>query len=211
MSNSSSRPLRLRVDRRFYGEPTRGFGPGGRPLKAGVFNENETRIAAGLAMVLCVAVAAVAAFEQAYLPMQLLAIVFFVDFGLRVTLGLHHSPLGVLSRLLTRRRAPKWVSAKPRRFAWTLGMALSLALMLITNAGVHGALPMTILLVFGVMTWSEAVHGVCLGCKLHGWLVRRGLATRDPAFDVCARGPQRIDTRVSEAQGMSIFPSRKDD
>jgi hypothetical protein len=212
MSNPSSSALSpARADRRLYGEPMRGFGPGGRPLRAGVFNENETRIAAGVTMVLCTAAFACAAFDALYVPVQVLATFLFVDFTLRVMLGLHHSPLGVIGRLLTRRHSPTWVSARPRRFAWSIGMALSLALMLISNGGVHGALPLTILLVLLAMTWSESVHGVCLGCKLHASMVRHGLATRDAAFDVCARGPQRIDTRRSEAQGMSIFPSRKGD
>jgi hypothetical protein len=209
MSRSSSSVLSQdRPDRRLYGEPMRGFGPGGRPMKAGVFNENETRTAAGLAMVVGVAAFAPALIENAYAPIQMLATFLFVDFTLRVVLGLHHSPLGLLGRLLTRRQSPKWVSSRPRRFAWSIGMALSLALMLLTNGGIRGALPLTLCLVFLVLMWLEFAHGVCLGSKLHGWLVRRGLATRDAAFDVCAR---RIDTRQTESQPMRIFPSRKDD
>ena len=36
--------------------------------------------------------------------------------------------------------------------------------------------------------WSESVLGVCLGCKLHALFVRRGWATKDPAYEVCAGG-----------------------
>lgn len=209
MSQSSSSALaRARADRRLYGEPMRGLGPAGRPMRAGVFNENETRTAAGLAMVIGVAAFAYALFQDAYAPIQVLTTFLFVDFALRVVLGLHHSPLGLLSRLLTQRQAPTWVSSRPRRFAWSIEMAISLAMMLLTASGVRGALPLTLCLVFLVLMWLEFVHGISLGCKLHGWLVRRGLATRDAAFDVCV---QRIDTRISDFQPMRIFPSRKDD
>ena len=36
--------------------------------------------------------------------------------------------------------------------------------------------------------WLESVLGLCLGCKLHALLVRRGWTTKDPAFEVCAHG-----------------------
>jgi hypothetical protein len=36
--------------------------------------------------------------------------------------------------------------------------------------------------------WMESVLGVCLGCKIHALLVRRGWMARDPAFEVCAQG-----------------------
>jgi hypothetical protein len=209
MSQSPSSALaRDRADRRLYGEPMRGVGPGGRPLKAGTFNENETRTTAGLGMLLGVLGFVFAAFENAWVPIQVLTTFLFVDFSLRVMFGLHHSPLGIIGRLLTRNQSPKWVSARPRRFAWGIGVAISLVLMLLTNGGIHGALPLTLCAVFLVMAWVESMHGVCLGSRLHAWLVRRGLATRDAAFDVCV---QRIDTRLSDSQPMRIFPSRKDD
>jgi hypothetical protein len=36
--------------------------------------------------------------------------------------------------------------------------------------------------------WLEAVLGVCLGCEIHGLLVRKGLTTTDDAIEVCANG-----------------------
>jgi hypothetical protein len=34
----------------------------------------------------------------------------------------------------------------------------------------------------------ESVLGLCLGCKIHALLVRRGWAAKDPAFEICAHG-----------------------
>jgi hypothetical protein len=34
----------------------------------------------------------------------------------------------------------------------------------------------------------ESVLGLCLGCELHGLLVRLGWATKDEAFEICANG-----------------------
>jgi hypothetical protein len=40
--------------------------------------------------------------------------------------------------------------------------------------------------------WMESVLGVCQGCKIHALLVRRGWATQDPAFEICAHGECKL-------------------
>jgi hypothetical protein len=63
----------------------------------------------------------------------------------------------------------------------------------ITNSGIRGLLPRTICLVCLTLMWMESVLGVCVGCELAGLLIRHGWATRDPAFEVCARGACETD------------------
>jgi len=90
--------------------------------------------------------------------------------------------------MLVRRYDPQWVSAKPKRFAWTLGLLMALAMAVITNVGIRGALPLTICLLCLTLMWLEAVLGLCLGCEIHRLLVRGGWATKDEAFEHCAGG-----------------------
>jgi hypothetical protein len=59
---------------------------------------------------------------------------------------------------------------------------------IITNGGVRGMLARTICLVCLTLMWMESVLVLCLGCKIHGLLVRRGWAAADPAFGICAHG-----------------------
>jgi hypothetical protein len=61
-------------------------------------------------------------------------------------------------------------------------------MMIITNSGIRGMLPRTICAICLTLMWMESVLGVCLGCKIHALLVRRGWAVKDPAFEVCAHG-----------------------
>jgi len=96
--------------------------------------------------------------------------------------------LGVVAHLLTRYRDPDWVSAKPKRFAWELALGLSFSMMIITNSGIRGYLPRTICLICLTLMWMESVLGLCLGCKIHALLVRRGWAGKDAEFEVCANG-----------------------
>jgi hypothetical protein len=171
-----------------FGEIIHGLSDNGVELQAAVFNEHEVRAAAGITMVLGAVAFVYAFFAQVYLPIQIVTTVFFVEFLIRVMAGLKYSPVGLAARWMTQRQAPQWVSAKPKRFAWTLGLVMSFAMMVITNSGIRGTLPLTICLICLVLMWLEAVLGLCLGCEMHGLMVRRGWASKDPAFEVCAHG-----------------------
>jgi hypothetical protein len=45
------------------------------------------------------------------------------------------------------------------------------------------------------LMWMEASLGLCLGCKIHALLVRRGRTTKDPEFEICAHGVCEIPAR----------------
>lgn len=178
---------------RHYGETVAGLFLNGQPVRAGVFNEHAVRAAAGVTMVLGAIAFVYAYFAKQYVPIQAVTVVFFVEFLVRVTAGFQFSPLGLLARLLTRRVAPHWVSAKPKRFAWTLGLVMSFAMVAITNSGIRGPLPMTICLVCLTLMWLEAVLGLCLGCEIHRVLVRRGWIAKDTAYEICTHGACAIE------------------
>ena len=181
---------------RMFGETIEGLAMQGQPIKAGVFDENQVRAAAGITLVLGAVAFVYAYFAKLYLPIQLVTTLFFIEFALRVGLGLRYSPVGQLARLLTWRQPPHWVSAKPKRFAWSLGLVMSFAMMLITNSGIRGSLPLGICLICLVLMWLEAVLGLCLGCEIYAALRRRGWIGRDPAIEVCANGACAGDGRA---------------
>jgi len=176
------------MKRRTYGIVIEGLTVDGRELRAPVFNENEVRAAAGITMALGAVAFVYANFEKVFEPIQIVTTFFFVEFLIRVTVGLNYSPVGVVARWMTRRLEPQWASAKPKRFAWTLGLMMSLAMMIITNIDIHGALPRTICLICLALMWLESVLGLCLGCEMYGLLVRRGWRQTDEAFEVCVGG-----------------------
>ncbi len=170
-----------------FGQRISGLDVDGRELRAPVFDENQVRAAAGLTMVIGAVAFVFAYFDANYVPLRVVATVFFVEFLIRLTVGIRYSPMGILGRAMTASHTPDWVSAKPKRFAWTLGLGMSLSMVVITNSGITGALPRTICMICLVLMWTESVLGICLGCKVHGLLVRRGWATKDEAFEVCSQ------------------------
>ena len=171
-----------------FGQHIYGLTDDGAELQAAVFDENQVRAAAGLTMVLGAVAFSLAYFNAQYIPLQVVSTFFFVEFLTRLTFGVRNSPVGVIAGAMTVRRAPDWVSAKPKRFAWTLGLGMAFSMMIITNSGIRGMLPRTICAICLTLMWMESVLGLCLGCKIHALLVRRGWATKDPAFEVCAHG-----------------------
>jgi hypothetical protein len=171
-----------------FGQRIPGLVVNGRELRGAVFNENEVRAAAGITLVIGAVAFSVAFFRRQYIPLQVVSSFFFLEFLLRVTVGIPYSPVGVVSRVLMRGRAPQWVSAKPKRFAWTLGLAIGFAMTIITNSGIRGWLPRSFCIVCMTLMWLESCLGLCLGCQIHGILVRRGWATEDDEIEVCADG-----------------------
>jgi hypothetical protein len=174
-----------------------GLAADGTELHAASVDENQVRAAAGLTMVLGAVAFGYAYFEAQYVPLQMVSTLFFVEFLTRLMLGLRYSPMGVAARAMTLRHPADWVSAKPKRFAWTLGLGMAFSMMVITNSGVRGALPRTVCAICLTLMWMESVLGVCLGCKIHGLLVRRGWANRDFAFEVCAHGECELPERAA--------------
>jgi Domain of unknown function (DUF4395) len=179
-----------------FGQRISGLMADGTELQAAVFDENQVRAAAGLTMVLGAVAFSYAYFDGQYIPLQAASTLFFVEFLARLTFGLRYSPMGVIARAITLRQAPEWVSAKPKRFAWTLGLGMAFSMMVITNSGIRGMLPRTICAICLTLMWMESVCGVCLGCKIHGLLVRRGWASKDAAFEICVHGECAVPERA---------------
>ena len=169
----------------------------GKELQAAAVNEQQVRVAAGITMAVGAIAFVYAHFDKLFWPIRTVSAFFFVDFLLRVAAGLEHSPTGLVAGWLTRRQPPRWVSAKPKRFAWSLGAAMALAMTVVTNSSIHGALPRTICLICLTLMWLEAVLGLCVGCELYAVLVRRGWRHEDPAVEVCANGACDVDVTAA--------------
>ena len=182
------------------GEVIDGLTVDGRPVRSAVVNENAVRAAAGVTMAVGVVAFAYAYFEHRWLPLKIVASFFLLEFLVRITIGFKYSPVGVVSTWLARRQPVQWVSYKPKRFAWTLGAAMAGATTAITTSNIHGWLPRSFCLVCLTLMWMESVLGLCLGCEIHAFLVRRGWTTKDEAFEICANGVCEVPPREPAAQ-----------
>jgi len=191
---------------RSFEQPIAGVAAEERNRHSAVVNENEVRAAAGVTMVLGAVAFGYAYFTRQYIPLQIVATLFFVEFLARVVIGLPHSPVGLLARAMTLGQPAEWVSAKPKRFAWTLGLTMALAMTVITNIGIRGYLPRTMCLICLTLMWMESALGLCLGCQIYGLMVRRSWKPADPHIEACADGACKpaISTRTRSEATLSV-------
>jgi hypothetical protein len=181
-----------------FGESIPGLQIGGQPVRGTVFNEQQVRAAAGITLVLAAWAFVQAWALQRYLPIQAVTVFFALEFALRSTLGLRGSPVGWLAGRLVARQAPVWVSAAPKRFAWTQGLVMASAMALITNLGMRGTLPLSICAICLTLMWLETALGLCLGCEIYRLLVRRGWVKVNDAFEVCTHGTCSLAAQPSQ-------------
>ena len=181
-----------------FGERIPGLRIGGRPVRGTVFNEQQVRAAAGITLVLAAWAFVQAWLAQRYVPIQAVTLFFALEFALRSAFGLRASPVGWLAGRLVARQAPVWVSAAPKRFAWTLGLVMAGAMALITNLGIRGTLPLSTCAICLTLMWLETALGLCLGCEIYRLLVRRGWVRVNDAFEVCTHGACSLAADTAE-------------
>ncbi len=109
-----------------------------------------------------------------------LSAVLALGFALRVAWGPRFSPLGQLATRLVAPRlgVPRLVAGPPKRFAQTVGLALTTiaALALALGAPVVTAGLLGVLLLFATL---ESALGFCAGCWVFGRLIRLGLVPEE--------------------------------
>jgi hypothetical protein len=154
-------------------------------------NEKAARVVAASVLALVVVILATGAYR--------LLIVLAYGFWARALTGPTLSPLGwiaqnvVAPRLGERRPVP----GPPKRFAQSMGAVMSTAaLELALIAGQHTAGDV-VLVALGLAAALESIFAYCLGCKIFGWLMRRGVIPQTVCLecaDIRLRRPQlRVD------------------
>jgi hypothetical protein len=74
----------------------------------------------------------------------------------------------IIGRLIVNNQLPEYVGAQQKKFAWTIGVALS-ATMFIFMVVINSYSPITgiICLICLVFLFFESAFGICLGCKFY--------------------------------------------
>lgn len=175
-----------------------GFGEKVDGYDVPVLNEREVRAGAGILFFF-----AMIAFMNAWLMgnfriTKIFVIAFLIDFGIRILVNPKFSPSMIVGRLAVRSQAPEYVGARQKRFAWSIGLALALAMLfLVVINNVIGPLNLIICSACLTLLFFEAAFGICLACKIHN-LVFREQAKLCPG-DACAVGERRAIRKIGYA------------
>ncbi len=139
-----------------------------------VLNEREARAGAGILFAL-----ALIAFMNAFLvgnfaPIRVVAVVFFIDFFIRVLISPKYAPSLILGRLAVRNQTPEFTGAPQKHFAWALGLGLAtIMVVLVAGFDVRGPVNMLICVTCLTLLFFETAFGICIGCLLYRVLLRR--------------------------------------
>lgn len=153
-----------------------------------VLNERAVRAGAGLLFLF-----AMIAFMNAWLagnfePTRIFVVAFLVDFALRLFVSPRYAPSLIAGQWLVRRQQPEWTGAPQKRFAWAIGFALALVMFwLVVIRQVVGPVNLLVCAVCLTLLFFETAFGICIGCKLYGWIKRE--APQACPGEACAVAP----------------------
>jgi hypothetical protein len=136
-------------------------------------NEVSARLVAGGVVVMSVLTIA--------LNLKWATAVIAYGFVARVLTGPSLSPLGqLMTRVVTPRLplAPRPVAGPPKRFAQGMGVAFSVAALVLTLLGYWGGAQI-VLCLLTVAALLESALGLCLGCKAFAILMRFGVVPEE--------------------------------
>ncbi|OQX05994.1 MAG: hypothetical protein BWK73_32070 [Thiothrix lacustris] len=164
-----------------------------------VLNEREARAGAGLLFVF-----AILSFLYAYRTMDFrytsIFITFFmVDFFIRVLVNPKYAPSLIVGRFFVARQKPEYVGAAQKRFAWSIGLALSIIMFwLVVVVEMMTPIKIYICTACLILLFSETAFGICIGCVLYN-LIRKAPPTLCPG-GVCEVRQKEEIQRINPIQ-----------
>lgn len=145
----------------YFGEKVEGY-------SVPVVNEREARAAAGILFLF-----GIISFFNAYLLhdfrlTQIFVTVFMIDFIIRVLINPKYAPSLILGRLFISNQKPEYVGATQKRFAWSIGLLLAVPMFFIIVVFEYMTMiKIAICILCLTLLFSEAVFGICIGCKMY--------------------------------------------
>ena len=180
------------------------FGENAAGYNIPVLNEREIRASAGIMFLATFISLMLIMFKNNFLPIKYVVTIFLADFIVRVFVSPRYSPSLIIGRLIVRNQVPEYVGAPQKRFAWVIGLILSV-IMFTFMVVVNSYSPITGIgcLICLIFLFFESAFGICLGCKVYS-LFYKGKAQYCPG-EVCDRKSKQDIQKTSIAQVLVLF------
>ena len=149
------------------------FGEIIQQYKFRVLNEREARAGAGILFLF-----AFFSFMHSYILRdfiftQIFVTVFMIDFIIRIFINPKFAPSLILGRIMVQNQVPEYVGAAQKRWAWFIGLYLSIIMFfVIVIFNIMTPMKIVICLLCLALLYSEAVFGICIGCKLFNYIYK---------------------------------------
>ena len=132
-----------------------------------VINEREARAAAGLLFAFGMLSFLNSFMLGNFVFTQYFVGFFMIDFMIRV-INPNFSPSMLLGRVFIANQTPEYVGAIQKRFAWSIGLLLSIPMFyLVAIEPTMTPIKIIICIVCLLLLFSESAFSICLGCKMY--------------------------------------------
>jgi len=144
---------------RYFGEEVEGY-------EIPVLNEREARAGAGILLL-----PAIYSFLNSYMThnfyfTKIFVTIFMIDFIIRVLINPKYAL--IQGRLFVQNQTPEYVGAKQKKFAWSIGLVLSIVMFfIIVVFEIMTPIKIVICLLCIALLFSETAFGICLGCIIY--------------------------------------------
>lgn len=151
----------------YFGEIVEGY-------EIPVLNEREARAGAGLLLL-----PAIFSFLNAYLThsfffTKIFVTFFMLDFFIRTLINPKYAPSLILGRFFVKNQTPEYVGAPQKRFAWSIGLLLSIIMFLmIVVFEIMTPIKIVICILCIGLLFSETAFGICIGCIIYHKVYRQ--------------------------------------
>jgi hypothetical protein len=135
-----------------------------------VINERDARASAGIMFLFGLLSLFSVFILRTLLWAELFSLTFIFEFFVRVFINPKYAPYMLLGSLFVANQQPDWVEAKPKQFAWVLGMLLGVTMTYYIVFDVLSPFRLGICLLCMVLLFLESSFGICLGCILYSKL-----------------------------------------
>lgn len=151
-------------------------------FKYKVLDEREVRGSAGI-MLLLGFIAFVNGFiVKNYIIIPYIAGFLLFNFIIGIFINPKFSPTMLLAKLFTLKQSPLPIGAIQKKFAWSLGLILSLSILLLSFKLLEDVKffePVCMLcLICLLLLFLETAFGICVGCKMYHWAIKMKLLKR---------------------------------
>jgi hypothetical protein len=132
-----------------------------------VINERDARASAGIMFLFGMVSLFSFILTQNLFWANLFTITFIVEFIFRVFVNPKYAPYMILGSLIVSNQQPDWVEAKPKKFAWILGVILGVIMSYFILFNIMTPFRLLTCLICLFLLYAEAVFGICLGCIVY--------------------------------------------
>ncbi len=153
-----------------------------------VINEREARASAGIMFLFGIFSLFSVFMYRTIFWAELFSLTFILEFFVRTVINPKYAPYMLLGGLIVSNQEPDWVEAKPKQFAWILGMVLGLIMTYYIIFDVISLVRLSICWLCLFLLFVESVFGICLGCLLYKKI---NIKLNKCPGDVCETTPKR--------------------